>query len=230
MNFEIIGNSHAALLTGSPPSGNKVPKEKPLGRGCTNKHPNLPFRSWFLGGVLAYNFYEHHLTKVYDFISQYPTIFKDKNTMILLCVGEIDCRVHLPKYVSKDRTPTQVVTECVTRYHRAVTHLINDGYNVGVLGAIPSLSDETIKKMMPVKEQSYNLAGDTKLRNIIVKEWETIHSQMCKQDGIHYITIYDKLIDTNGNTREDLYADFIHVSHDKTINYWLDALKQENIL
>lgn len=232
MKFEIIGNSHAALLTGAPPSGNKVSKEKekPRGRGYTNKHPNLPFRTWFLGPVLAYNFYEHHLTKVYEFISEQPVIFKDKDTMILMCVGEIDCRVHLPKYVSKDRTPTQVVIECVLRYHRAITHLINDGYNVGVLGAIPSLSDESIKKMMPLKEQSYNLSGDTLLRNTIVKEWELVHSQLCKQNGIPYITIYENLIDKNGNTREELYADFIHLSHDKTIDYWLAAFKRENLL
>ena len=60
--IEIFGNSHAAVITGAPPSGNAVPRQReiPRGRGFTEKNPNYPFRTWFLGPVLAYNFYENH--------------------------------------------------------------------------------------------------------------------------------------------------------------------------
>jgi hypothetical protein len=232
MKFEIIGNSHAATLPGAPPCGHKVSKQRhrPYGRGFTDVNPFLPFRAWFLGPVLAYNFYEHHLQKVYSFINEFPEIFKEKDTTLVLIVGEIDCRVHLPKYVTDKRPVSDVVEECITRYHRSIIDLRDKGFNVAVAGAQPSLTDESIIRRMPRQEREYNISGTTDLRNQICKHWDSFHGYLCKNNEIPFISIYNDLIQENGNAKEELFSDYIHISHEKTINFWVESFKKQNLL
>ena len=52
--------------------------KKPGGRGFTDINPDYPFRTWFLGPVLAYNFYEHHYPTMLNWIGQL-NIDKDKD-------------------------------------------------------------------------------------------------------------------------------------------------------
>ena len=232
MNFEVIGNSHAATLPGAPPCGHKVSKQRhrPFGRGYTDINPDLPFRAWFLGPVLAYNFHEHHLQKVYSFIEEFPSIFEKKDTTLVMIVGEIDCRVHLPKHVTIERPTSGVVEECVSRYHRSILDLREKGFNVAVAGAQPSLTDESLEKRMPAKEREYNVAGNTETRNQICKHWDFFHGQLCEKDQIPFVSIYNDLIQENGNAKEALFSDYIHISHEKTIEFWLKAFKNQNLL
>lgn len=229
-NIEIFGNSHAGVITGAPPSGTAVKKqkEKPRGRGYTEKNPLYPFRTWFLGPVLAYNFYEHHLHKIYDHINENSNFFKG-DVVLLLAAGEIDCRVHLPKYVSNERSVEDVVNECVTRYHRSLLHLKTKGYKVAAMGAIPSLCDETLQLKMTEHELKNDVSGNTYTRNKIVSVWDEIHSNYCKRDGIPYVSIHKNLTDEKGMTREELYCDIIHLSHEKTIDFWVSALQEAGI-
>lgn len=232
MSIEIFGNSHAATLPGAPPCGNHVSKQqhRPYGRGYTDQHLQYPFRAWFLGPVLAYNFYEHHLSKIYSFVEEFPQIFKEKDVTILMMVGEIDCRVHLPKYITQERTVANVVEECVSRYHRSILDLKNKGFNVAVAGAQPSLSDESILKRMSEKERQYNIAGTAAVRNQICKHWDLFHQSLCDENDIPFVSIFNNLIDENGKTKEDMFSDFIHLSHDKTIKYWLECFKKLNMI
>ena len=106
--IHVFGNSHSALFAGAPPCGNVVPKEKekPRGRGYTDKHPTLPFRTWFLGPILAYNFFENHFQKVKDHIKEKKEWFP-ASTKIVLVVGEVDCRLHIPKQAKIQKNKTQ---------------------------------------------------------------------------------------------------------------------------
>jgi hypothetical protein len=232
MKFEIIGNSHAATLPGAPPCGHKVSKQRhrPYGRGYTDVNPDLPFRAWFLGPVLAYNFYEHHLQKVYSFIEEFPAIFNEKDTTLVMIVGEIDCRVHLPKHVTSEKSISSVVEDCVSRYHRSVLDLREKGFNIAVAGAQPSLTDESLEKRMPAREREYNVAGDTETRNQICKHWDMFHGHLCEQDKIPFVSIYQDLVQENGNAKEELFSDYIHISHEKTIEFWLKSFKNQNLL
>ena len=162
-------------------------------------------------------------------MNDHSSFFNDES-FILMFVGEIDCRVHLPKYVSKDRTYQNVVEECVSRYHRSIIDLKNNVKNVGVIGALPSLCDESIKKLMPIDEQRYNVSGTSEIRNKISKHWDDFHKSLCDKDCIPYISIYNSLVDEQGKTKENLFSDFIHLSYDKTIDIWINEFKRLNLI
>lgn len=223
--IEIFGNSHAGLITGAPPSGNKVPKS----RNITCVNPTLPIRTWYLGPILAYQFYDKHLSAVMENMRNHPEYFDKSKCTLMFAVGEIDCRVHLPKKVTKGNTVKDVVEDCLKRYHAGLLEVKKLGYDVAVMGAIPCLSDESLKKH-PADIVAQNVFGDTSIRNQICYEWELTHSDMCKKDGIHHISIYENLLDSNGNANDHFYVDFIHLSHDKTIDMWTSKLQEKGLL
>ena len=120
--IHIFGNSHAALFTGAPPCGTIVSKQKevPRGRGYTDPHPTLPFRTWFLGPVLAYTFFEKHFEMIRRHIHNHKSWFP-KGTKIVLVCGEVDCRLHIPKQlkVKRGSSKKELVQIVVDRFIEA---------------------------------------------------------------------------------------------------------------
>jgi hypothetical protein len=106
-----IGNSHCHFFSGSHPGD------------TSGKKANQHFVSYSLGPVIAYNFYEHHLPKIYSLIEQKKIQIRAKD-FIMLVVGEVDCRWHLPKQAADKGVSIEgLVKECVTRFFRAVLEL-----------------------------------------------------------------------------------------------------------
>ena len=233
MNFEFFGNSHAATVPGAHPCGKCLPKQKqyPDGRGYTDVHPGLPFRSWFLGPITAFNFYENHYKAVKWYIGKH----KDKlnnDTMYVFVVGEIDCRVHLPKQVVyKNRSVEDVTQECLERFFRIMLDMKKDGRKVAMLGAQPALSNAKLQELVKKDEWNIWFAGDEPLRYQICQSWENIARSLCKQHDMPYISIYEKLIDKTGAANYDLLnGDALHINHHKTISWWIDEMKVLNLL
>ena len=104
-----IGNSHAHFFTNSHPADTE------------GRFKNEYFTSYSLGPTIAYNFYEHHLQKIIELI-QSNKINILPSDHILLVVGEVDCRWHLPKQAEEQKRNVQdIVNECIDRFFK--THL-----------------------------------------------------------------------------------------------------------
>src|SRR5688572_14786627 len=106
----VIGDSHVSLFSGKDqivPTWNE-PHEDLLPQ----------FRTYRLGAMLAYNLAtERHegRDKLFACIKTLP-----KNSKVLLCFGEIDCRAHLVKQArAQEKTLDDVARECAGRYAEA---------------------------------------------------------------------------------------------------------------
>ena len=155
--INIFGNSHAAIFTGAPPCGNIVPKVKevPRGRGYTEPHPSLPFRTWFLGPVLAYTFFEKHFKMIKKHITDNPSWFPKGSKIVLVC-GEVDCRLHIPKHSKKSKNASRkkLVQDVVDRYILAGVELKKMGYDPIFFGTHPTTAPEYwFDEYSPVRDQ-----------------------------------------------------------------------------
>lgn len=109
-----IGNSHAHYFTQSHPGSVECNKENQL------------FNSYSIGPIIAYNFYEHHLPKVYKVLEK---INYKQDDYILLIVGEVDCRWHLPKMIEINNLDiNEAINECVDRYFKTIIELKNNSF------------------------------------------------------------------------------------------------------
>jgi hypothetical protein len=239
--IHVFGNSHAALFTGAPPSGNLVPKakEKPKGRGYTDKHPTLPFRTWYLGPTLAYTFYEKHLPKIKSHISENKQWFP-KGAKILLMVGEIDCRLAIPKQAKlrPDASNKQLVNEVVDRFFKTGIEIKKMGYEPIFFGMCPTTDpDYWFNPNTPGHhdisadvKQNWFKYGTKNQRNNFSIIWNNYMSEKCDKHKFTFISIYDKIVDQNNEAKNEYFVDSIHLKHDTCIDFIVEEFKNKNIV
>jgi len=192
-----FGNSHAHAFTGSRPST--------LGFG---EIENVNFKSYSLGPVIAYNFHLHHYDRLLTELNK-STFNKEKDVLMLI-VGEVDCRWHLPYQASiNKKTINEIVTECIDRYFQNYLNLKNQGYHIIGWGGHPSTT-------APHNDDLNNpVFGDCVTRNKISLLWNFQLKEKCLAHNIFYISIIEDLIDQFGLTKMDYFDDYCHLNHTK---------------
>ena len=200
-----FGNSHAHLFTNTHPAT--------FGKG--NVHPN--FTSYSLGATIAYNFYEHHLPKVYEHLKNIP--FDKNNDYVMLIVGEVDCRWHLPYQAHIQNTSHEnIVNECINRYFQNYIDLVDKGYKIIGWGGHPSTTAGHSDN------PSEPIFGDCLSRNAISLLWNEKLKEKCLQHNIPYISIINNLIDpSTGLTKTYYFSDYCHLNYDK-LNHLIEPL------
>ena len=208
--IHIIGNSHAHYYS----------EYTKVWESCCDKTHQF-FRSYSIGAIIAYNFYEHHLQRVKHLINQ---ISPSKDDYIGLVIGEVDCRWHLPKKAQETGLSIEtVVNECVERYFRAIVELRNEGYNIVVLGAHPSTtSGHDDGRDTPV-------FGECLFRNNIAIQYNSKLKELCLKENIIFISIFVKLVDSNNITKMEYYMDYCHLNSNSH-PYMIEEFKNKGII
>lgn len=193
-----IGNSHAHFFTGQAPGES------------FGKHPTKNIISYSIGPVVAYNFYEHHHIKCTEILKLYPP---ESELSVMLVVGEVDCRWHIPRQAElQNKSTLEITRECVARFFRSILQIKEAGYNVIGWGGHPSTVDgHNDNPSCPVY-------GDCGFRNNISKEWNSLIGEACKEHSIPFISIIDHLIDENNLTKMEYFIDYCHLNTFKLEN------------
>jgi hypothetical protein len=207
----VFGNSHAHFFTNSTPSK--------YGEG---ENKNEYFRSFSLGPVIAYNFCEHHFPTMVHQINNLPITPLDS---IIIAIGEVDCRWHLPFQANKqNRDYKDIVHECIDRLFLAYRHIKENGYNIIGWGGHPSTTSRHND------DQSEPVYGDCLSRNQISREWSNYLSQKCHDVNIPFISVIDDLINIDGLTKMEYYKDYCHLDSNKFLPFVIDKFKKENLI
>jgi hypothetical protein len=191
-----FGNSHSHVFTNSLPST--------FGVGEKN---NDFFTSVSLGPTIAYNFYDHHYGNLLKFANELE--INKTNDYIMLIVGEVDCRVHLPKQIElQDKPMVEVIRECADRFFRTYLDLKEKGFNVIGWGGHPSTTSG------PSENPSEPIVGDCGFRNEISLEWDSYLKSLFIKHNIPYVSIIKDLIGDDGLTKMEYFMDYCHLKHD----------------
>ena len=194
-----IGDSHADFFSGR----NAISPEYP-----ETKKGDLPFfQNFRLGPVLAYNLPETNTkTKGREKLFKILGEVNPKDVIIMLCFGEIDCRVHLIKQVRiKNISFEESSLICAERYFSVIKEVKDMGFEVIVWNAIPSSIYENVDPEFPT-------FGTCKERNLITHIFNDKLKKMCEKNNIKFISIFDKILDKDGLTNMSFYMDKIHLS------------------
>ena len=150
---------------------------------------------------------EHHYDSLLSIIS---SLNITDNDYILLAIGEVDCRWHLPYQANiQNKSNSDIVNECLDRFFKAHIDLKNRGYNViGWSGHPSTTSGHSDDNQQPI-------FGDCLNRNSISLIWDDILSKKCKENDIPYISIIKDLIDDDGLTKMEYFSDYCHLDYSK---------------
>ncbi len=182
---------------------------------------NEIFKSYHIGPVIAYYFYEHHMNSVYDIIKNNTIQKKD---YISLIVGEVDCRVHLPQQADKqNKTDYEIVEECVNRLFRCYDDLVQKGYNVIVYSTHPT----TIESHCMSDESLPVIYGEVDRRNKICLMWNEKLKELCDLKKIKFVNFYDLLVDENNITKMEYFLDYCHLNSSLCFTHILEKTKNK---
>ena len=208
-----IGNSHANFFVGEIPS-------KTSGWSLNPNWPSFCSRS--IGAVLAYNFKENYLPRVLGHLNE---VSFSNNDYLLLAVGEVDCRWHLPYQANKqERDIEDIVKECVDRFFESIIELEDKGYKVIGWGGHPSTN-------APGNDGGGSpIYKDVLTRNNTSLLWNDYLKHLCDKNGIPFISIVRQLINDDGTTKMENFGDFCHLDTEKVMPLVISEMKKNIML
>jgi tetratricopeptide (TPR) repeat protein/cellulose synthase/poly-beta-1,6-N-acetylglucosamine synthase-like glycosyltransferase/serine acetyltransferase len=159
------------------------------------------FKTYRLGPHTAYNAINRR-----TLIEQIITTSVGPGDMIMFVFGEIDCRAHLLKEAElQKRALKDVVMECVDRYFELFK--MAGQYGIPLLAwNSPASSREDIDC------GEYSTYGSCKQRNEVTELFNRHLKHRCEENGVIFLSVFDKLIDKDGITNTACYLDAIHLS------------------
>lgn len=162
---------------------------------------NDVFKLYHLGPTIAYNFFEHHYPNVVSLLHNINPV----TDYVTLVVGEVDCRLHLPKQADlQNISDFEIVNDCVNRLFRCYKHL----QELNVKCLVYSTHPTTSYICPDNKDYIYS---DMKRRNDICLLWNSCCERLCEQYNIPYISFYDKLVNENNETNMEYFLDYCHL-------------------
>jgi hypothetical protein len=204
MKIFCIGNSHVNIFRG-------------VDQVFSNDEIDM-FTTHYIGPTIAYNFYEHHYPKILEYILS--TNIDIKEDFIMLIVGEVDCRWHLPKQAELQNKNIEIlIEECIDRYFRCYLDLINRGYKVIVWAGHPSTTSSHCN------DPNSPVYGNCEYRNKITLYWNNYLKKISQTNNIPFLSIINYLIDNNNLTKMEYFMDYCHLKSSMVIPFVYKELK-----
>lgn len=180
-----IGDSHVCVFSGQ--------------NGIDKKDISPYFKTYRIGAPTAYNSYRY-LEKITNIINTY-VVAGDK---LLFSFGEIDCRSHIIKHTSINKSIEDVVSVCVSRYGKLLKTISQFGFPILVWNVIPTSPKDIFGNYATVGSYSDRMKV-TKIFNQMLKDF-------CLKNNLTFVSIYDIIVDTLDVQDRSYFLDDIHLS------------------
>jgi len=141
--------------------------------------------------------------------------------VVIFCFGEIDCRCHVQKHISEDRSHEKVIDELVDNYLRAIQRKTTSfpGVTVCVYNVPPA-----VRKEMTWQHPQYPYLGTDEERRTYVEYFNACLRQRCPAFGYIFFDIYDQCVDEDGFLHAPISDQVVHIQDATIIGGFLDKV------
>ena len=182
--IHVVGDSHVVLFRGS-----------------------MPFLAHHLGAATAYNLNRKNSTTRSN-----EQLFKvinklGKRDMVMLCFGEIDCRIHIYYQHKKSDgkySIADLIDRTVSNYGEVMVQLKERGVNFCIYCVSPATEVGN--------EYKYPFYGTLGIRSQINRMFNEKLRAFCQKNGYTFIDIYDRVADEDGLMLKEYASDDIHLN------------------
>lgn len=166
------------------------------------------FKTFHIGPALAFNLARvNTTTKALEKIRFLVEKHIPPRAAILLCFGEIDCRLHIPKQIKmNDLSREEAIDRILDNYFSLINELKKQGYVIICWGPIASQKD------CWGGNSNFPRYGTERDRNIITRVFNEKLEDRCKDNRVKFCSIFKNLISENYLTIEKYISDQCHLS------------------
>ena len=171
------------------------------------KGTNALISQHHLGPILCYSFGEEKLNRcdIRNFN------MKDGDS-IVFCFGEIDCRGHVHKHVTKNKTYQNVIDYIINNYFEAIKLNVLVSQiklrNICVYSVAPA-----IQKHKVYEDPNFPYLGSDEERKSYVLYFNKKLKEKCIENDYVFLDVYDKYINENGFLRKDMSDGICHIKN-----------------
>ena len=158
-----------------------------------------------IGPTLAFSIGRDRLARL-D-LRTFPVVEGDT---VIFSFGEIDCRCHVHKYVSKEMMPYKtVIKNIVDSYFEGLRDIVSQikNLNVYVYNVIPPIEVDSTVWNNP----EYPFLGTNKDRKNYARYFNECIAINCQSYGYGFFDIYDKYTDSNGYLIRSESDNLVHI-------------------
>jgi len=145
--------------------------------------------------------------------------FKDGDT-IIFSSGEIDCRCHVHKHITRSKTYQDVIDDIVNNYIEAIELNISvskiNFRNVSVYNVVPP-----IQRWNTWENPEFPYLGTDEERKQYVLYFNKKLKEICIEKKYIFFDIYNNYTDENGFLRKDLSDGNVHIANEIYINKFI---------
>lgn len=145
--------------------------------------------------------------------------FKDGDT-IIFCLGEIDCRCHVHKHITRSKTYQDVIDDIVNNYIETIELNISvskiNFRNVSVYNVVPP-----IQRWNTWENPEFPYLGTDEERKQYVLYFNKKLKERCIEKEYIFFDIYNNYADENGFLRKDLSDGNVHIANEIYINKFI---------
>jgi len=182
--IHVIGDSHVVPFLGS-----------------------MPFLAHHLGAATAYNLNRKNSTTKSN-----EQLFKvidklGKKDIVMLCFGEIDCRIHIyyqHKKSNEKYSIGELIDRTISNYGQVMAQLKERRVNFCVYCVSPATKVGN--------EYKYPFYGTPEIRSLINRMFNEKLRAFCEKKGYAFIDIYDRVADKDGLMLKEYSGDEIHLN------------------
>jgi hypothetical protein len=168
-------------------------------------------RIHWLGAKLCYSVGRDGLPLKSNYNPQLNRPFNINNgDTVIFSFGEIDCRCHVHKYITEEKTYKDIIDEIVDKYFVSIQNAVNEFEQLKavVYNVVP-----TVEKKHYEEDAGFPFLGTDEERKQYVLYFNERLRQKCLEYNYVFCNIYDKYTDTNGLLNKD-QGNGVHIKDD----------------
>ena len=170
----------------------------------------------WIGPVLCYSFGREKLKRcdIRDFN------VKDNDTLIF-CFGEIDCRCHVHKHITPERSYQMIINDMMDDYVEAIKLNITESgltfKNICIYNVVP-----TVIKRITNENPGYPFLGTDEERKAYVSYFNECIKQKCEENEWIFFNVFDHYADENGFLNKSLSDGEVHIRDGRYIQKFIN--------
>jgi len=210
----VVGDSHTSFFSGNQKliwrrlTYHTIYQNKNIGTidYAPTRYQNI--KIYHIGAPLAYNINKYNTGNLGREKVEYliDNGYINENSQVMVCLGEIDLRVHVLKQAEKaGKTKEEIVDSILDNYMAFLHFLKSKGLKPIVWGPVASQIDG--EQLYP----DYPYYGSEADRNRATAYFNNCMKQRCDKHQMGFVSIFEDLIDENYKTKTKYFFDGCHL-------------------
>ena len=135
----------------------------------------------------------------------------DKNSIICMSYGEIDCRCHIQQQINLNFNEDDIIQNLIEKYFKTIKNNINKHFKIIIIGIIPPTSKICYENKNGPITHEYPFIGSDEDRVRFTNKMNNLIQEYCDNNNFIYFNPYSYYTRENGTLKYELSDSSVHL-------------------